>query len=219
MVIAGIFWKNDQRRGSEGFLHLLPFFMSWRSESFSRAEETDRTILIPFIPIALLYDGTPSNGYWFSPLILSYHSWHHTARRTTIGGLFWKYNNHNSTDNYIHLLPFWMYWEDTNTREYDYFFPIAGLYVHSQPHYRRVNWMLLFDYERWEQTDVTELDLLIGIVSSRRTPDMREFEIALGLIARYENNLRNSDWLARVLWIGYEREGARRTFNMLPLAY
>lgn len=221
-VLAGIFWKSNSAQSNEGFLHLLPFFMSWRHPSNSyrgNPGETDRTILIPFLPLALLYDGTPSNGYWFSPLCLSYYGWNGNSRRITIAGLFWKYTNENATDNYLHLLPFWMYWEDLANNHYYYFIPCAGLYIQNYPHYRRVNWLLLFDYEHWDATDTTELDFLFGIISTKRTRHRREFEIALGLIAQYENHFNTPDWSARLLWLGYERRGERRTFNIMPIFY
>lgn len=219
MVLAGLFWKNTARNDSEGYLHIVPFFMSWRHVSYSYPGETDRTVLVPFIPIALLYDGTPSNGYWMSPLLLSYYGWHGNSRRMTIAGLFWKYHNDTSTDNYLHLLPFWMYWEDTAFNDYYYFFPCIGLFIHTRPQYTHANWLLLFDRKHWESSDATELDFIFGIISTRRTQIKREFEIALGLVARYENYFNNDNFLARVLWFGYEREGRKRTFNMMPILY
>ena len=48
---------------------------------------------------------------------------------------------------------------------------------------------------------------------------MREFEVALGLIASYENQYNSPNWHARLLWFGYERAGNRSTLNFLPLFY
>jgi len=218
-VFLGLWWTNRDTGRSERYTHFLPFWMSWSHSSYANPSETDRTVLAPFIPFICLYDGTPSNGYWLSPITLSYHGWAGTSSRWTIAGLFWKYNNYNRTDNYLHVLPIWMYWEDLNQREYDYFFPLFGLYVNTKPHKLHWNWLLLVDYEHWDSTDTTEWDFLLGIVSMRSNPRMREFEAALGLLASYENRYDSPDWHARLLWFGYERSGNRSTHNFLPLFY
>lgn len=217
--VLGLLWINRDPDRSERYTHFLPLWMSWSHTSYKNPRETDSTVLVPFIPLLCLYDGTDSDGYWLSLGTLSYHGWEGNASRWTVLGFFWKYHNQDSTDNYLHILPFWMSWEDTRSSNYHSAIPALGLYWHSRPGYRHVNWLLLVDYERWESSDTTEWDFLLGIVSTRHTPRMREFEVALGLIASYENQYNSPNWHARMLWFGYERAGNRSTLNFLPLFY
>ncbi len=216
-VLGGLWWRNSNPERAESYQHLLPFFMSWARTSYSNPGETDRTIMVPFIPLLAFYDGTASDGFVFSPLTLSYHGWDSDERTTVLLGLFWNHSNPRSRESYFHILPLFMHWENERLQRNTYFF--LGLFWHSRPEYRRLNYLLLFDYERWDASDTTEIDLLLGIMSTRRTRYTREFEIALGLIASYQNRFNSPDWHMRLLWLGYDHSGNRRTANFMPLFY